>query len=182
MQSTEIIIGNACSLCACVTDSVSGAQKKRSRMLGIQIISQLFYAACTIVLKGYSSTVQNGVAILRNIVAIKNVKSKALEWGLVVLGVALGVIFNNRGLLGYLPIVANLEYSVAMFQFKHSEKGLKLAFIVNMLMYAVFSFFIMNYVGTAANLIVAATTAVSLIKRKKAAEEPQTEEQTGEEA
>lgn len=175
----DVIVGNVCSLCAMVTDSVSGAQKKRSRILGIQIISQLFYGAGSIILKGYSSTAQNAVAIFRNLAAMKNIKSKVLEWVLIGLGVALGVAFNNRGLLGWLPIVANFEYSVAMFRFRESERGLKLSFIANMLMYSVFSFVIKNYIGCAANLVVAVTTAVSLIKGAKNKEEA---EETGEDA
>ena len=68
---------------------------------------------------------------------------------------------------GLLPVLANLEYSVAMFRLKENTKGLKVAFIVNMIMYSVFSFMIMNYIGAAANIVVAVTTAVSLIHEKK---------------
>ena len=73
MGSIDIIIGNLCSLCAMITDSISGTRKTRSQILGIQIISRLFYVVGTIVLKGYSATVQNSVAILRNIAAIKRI-------------------------------------------------------------------------------------------------------------
>lgn len=160
----DIIIGNICSLGAMITDSISGTRKKNSEILGIQIISQLFYAAGSIILKGYSSTAQNAVAILRNLAGMKNIKNRAAEWILILLGVVLGFAFNNRGLLGWLPIIANLEYSVSVFRFRRNEKGLKAAFIINMLMYSVFSFAIMNYVGFAANIFVAATTAVSLFR------------------
>ena len=174
----DIIVGNICSLCAMITDSVSGTRTKRSQILGIQIISQLFYGAGSIILKGYSSTAQNVVAIFRNIAAIKNIKSKVLEWILIGLGVVLGIIFNNRGLIGWLPIIANLEYSIAMFRFKDDERRLKLTFIVNMLMYSVFSFFIKNYVGVVSNIVVAAVTAIALIKETggKGAEEEKNEE------
>ena len=113
-------------------------------------------------LKGYSSTAQNIVAVFRNLAAMKNVKSKVLEWGLILAGVVLGAAFNNRGLLGWLPIIANLEYSVAVFRLKENEKALKLAFIVNMIMYAVFSAIILNYVGVLSCVVIAVTTAVSL--------------------
>ena len=161
----DLIIGNACSLCAMVTDSVSGTRKKHSEILAVQILSQVFYGAGSIILRGYSSTAQNVVAILRNLAAMKNVKSRVVEWSLIALGVVLGVAFNNRGLLGWLPIAANLEYSVAVFRFKDNERGLKLAFLVNMLMYSVFSFAILNYVGAAGNIVVAVTTAISLLRR-----------------
>ena len=160
----EVIVGNICSLCAMVTDSFSGTRKKHSQILGIQMISQVFYGAGSIILKGYSSTAQNIVAILRNLAAMKETKSKLIEWLLIILGVVLGAVFNNRGLLGWLPIIANLEYSVSVFRFRDNEKGLKITFIINMLMYSVFSFIILNYVGAAANIFVAVTTAVSLFR------------------
>ena len=162
----DILIGNVCSLCAMVTDSISGTRKKHSQILAVQILSQFFYGAGSVILKGYSSTAQNLVAVLRNLAAMKRIQSKAVEWGLILLGVVLGFAFNNRGLLGWLPIAANLEYSVAVFRFRDRERSLKLAFIINMLMYSVFSFAIMNYVGAAGNIIVAVTTAVSLIRGK----------------
>ena len=87
-------------------------------------------------------------------------------------GVALGIVFNNRGLLGWLPIVANLEYAVAVFRWKEKEKLLKVAFFVNMLMYSVFSFVIMNYVGAAANLVVAVTTVISLLRDRAKKTDP----------
>ena len=160
----EIIIGNVCSLCAMVSDSVSGTRKKQNQILAIQILSQVFYGVGSILLKGYSSTAQNLVAVLRNLAAMKRIKSRIVEWILILLGVVLGVVFNNRGALGWLPIAANLEYSIAVFRFRDRERSLKLAFLVNMLMYSVFSFAIMNYVGCAANIVVAVTTAVSLIR------------------
>ena len=167
METNEIIVGNVCSLCAMITDSISGTRKKHSQILGVQMISQLFYGAGSIILKGYSSTAQNVVAILRNLAAIKNVKSKVVEWVLISLSVILGIVFNNRGLLGWLPIVANLEYSIAMFRFKDNEKSLKISFIVNMLMYSAFDFIILNFVGGASCIVVAITTAISLLRRGK---------------
>ena len=163
----DVIVGNACSLCAMVTDSISGNRKKHSQILAVQMLSQLFYGAGSIILKGYSSTAQNVVAILRNLAAMKNVRSRAVEWILISLGVALGIAFNNRGWIGWLPIVANLEYSIAVFRFKDDEKSLKLAFIVNMLMYSIFSVAILNYVGAASNIVVAVTTTVALIRGER---------------
>ena len=167
MFQTAVIVGNIFSLCAMISDSISGTRKKHSEIMAVQIVSQLFYGASSIALKGYSSTAQNAVAIFRNFAAMKNVKSKVLEWVLIMAGVVLGVIFNNRGLLGWLPIVANFEYSVSVFKLKDNEKALKIAFIINMIMYAVFSAVIMNYVGVLSCTVIAITTAVSLIKGRK---------------
>ena len=173
MHLNDILIGNICSLCAMVTDSISGTRKKNSQVLGIQILSQAFYGVGSILLKGYSSTAQNVVAVLRNLAAIRNIRSRSVEWILIFLGVALGVIFNNRGLLGWLPIIANLEYSIAIFRFRSNGRGLKLAFICNSLMFSAFSLVIQNYVGFVSNIFVAATTAAALIgSRHQVPEKP----------
>lgn len=172
---TEVIVGNVCSLCAAVTDSISSTRKKPGQILAIQILSQVFYGVGTIILKGYSSTVQNAVAILRNLAAIKHIKSKIVEWILILLGVGLGIVFNNLGWVGWLPIVANLEYSIAVFRFKDNPRGLKIALIINMLMYFSFSIIIMNYVAAAANIVVAVVTAIALIRDGKPKTEGESE-------
>ena len=175
----EAIVGNTCNLGAMVTDSISGTRKKQKQILGFQILSQVFYGVGSIILKGYSSTVQNGVAIFRNVAAMLNFRSKnaeririAIEVVLIVAGVALGIAFNNRGWLGVLPVAANLEYSLAVFFFKKNEKALKIAFVINMLMFCPFSFAILNIVGGIGNLVVAVTTTISLIKGEKEKKEP----------
>lgn len=82
----------------------------------------------------------------------------------------LWIVFNNRGLLGWLPIIANLEYSIAVFKLRDNEKLLKITFIINMIMYAVFSAVIMNYVGVLSCVVIAVTTAVSLLRAEKESE------------
>jgi Bacterial inner membrane protein. len=77
------------------------------------------------------------VAVLRNLAAMKNIRSKIIEWILILLGVVLGILFFNRKLLGWLPILGNLEYSITVFRFKHNENALKIAFVINMVMYCV---------------------------------------------
>ena len=166
VKDITILVGNILSLGAMISDSFSGTKKKRSEILAVQIVSQFFYGASAIVLKGYSSAAQNAVAVFRNFAAIKDMKNRFLEWGLILAGVVLGIVFNNRGLLGWLPIIANLEYSVSVFKLKDNEKALKMAFIINMVMYAVFNIVIMNYVGVLSCSVIAVTTAISLIKAK----------------
>ena len=161
---TYIVIGNILTLCAMLSDSFSGTRKKHSEIMGVQILSQFFYGASSTILKAYSATAQNIVAVLRNLAAMKNVKSKAIEWILILLGVVLGVILNNRGLLGWIPIVANFEYSVAVFKFKNNERYLKIAFIINSVLFAIFNLIVMNYVGFVGGLVVGITTLISLIK------------------
>ena len=169
----DIVVGNLCSLAAMVTDSVSGTRKTRNQILGLQTLSQIFYGVGSFVLQGYSGTAQNLVAVLRNLATMKDLRQKWVGWLLVALGVILGALCNNRGLWGWLPIVANFGYSVAVVFFSKNERLLKVALVICSVMFSLFSGVIRNYVGVLTNLAVAAVTLLSLIRegrREKEAE------------
>jgi len=162
-----IIIGNILSATANLSDAYSSTKKTKREILLIQCVSQIFYAAGSIVLKGYSATAQNLFSILRNLFAAYNKKSKILEFIFIVGPVILGIYLNNLGLVGYLPIVANLVYSIAMFVFKGDPIILKCALVFVCLSFSIFNFVILNFVGVVACLISAFTAIVSIIKDKK---------------
>ena len=164
MQVNEVVLGNVCSLGAMVADSISGRKKDPKEILTAQTISQVFWTAGSLILKGYSASVQNIIGILRNIASIRKINNRALEWTLILSGVVLGIAFNNRGLFGWLPIIANLEYSIAVFRFRDSEKNLKLCFLAGVILFMIYDFIILNYVGFVANIIVAISTLTSLKK------------------
>lgn len=166
MNSIGIIGGNICSLLAMFTDAFSSTRKTAKEILLVQCLSQFIYCVGTILLKGYSGAVQNVVSIFRNLIAIKKIESKFLEWLLVFLGVALGIWFNNLGFVGYLPVIANLQYTLAVFQFKDNDRALKISFMICMGLFVCFNFAIMNLVGAISNLVVLVTTGIMLIKQK----------------
>ena len=162
----DIIIGNICSLLAMATDSVSSTRKTAGGVLLVQCLSQIIYGIGAVILKGYSAAVQNTVSILRNLAAVKGETPKWLQWLLIALGVVLGLWFNNLGFIGLLPVLANLEYSLAIFRFRENERALKVAFMVSVGLYAIFNIFILNIVGFVTNTAVVITTALYLIRTR----------------
>ncbi len=160
----DIILGNLISLLAMGSDSFSATRKTAKGVLLVQCISQFLYGLSSLVLKGYSAVVQSAVSIVRNLVAVKGEPSKATQWLLILLGVALGLFFNNLGVVGWLPVISNLEYSVAVFRFKDNERALKFAFLVNIALFAIFNAAIYNFVGLIANAVIFTTTVIALIK------------------
>ena len=167
MNTINIIIGNICSLLAMVTDTISSTRKTTKGVLLVQSLSQLIYCTGTIVLKGYSSSAQNIVSIFRNFAAIKKIESKALERTLLILGVVLGIACNNLGLIGYLPIIANLQYTWAVFHFKDNDRALKISFAICVALFVVFNGAIYNVVGVFSNLVVLISTIIVLLKPPK---------------
>jgi len=164
MFTAPVIIGNLCTLLAMGANAASATRKSKKSMLQVQNISQVIYCLGSIVLRGYSAAVQNVVSIARNIVAIRNIKSKSLEWTLVVLGAVLGVAFNNRGVLGLLPVIGTLQYTLAIFRIKGNERALKISFLLSTVAFVAFNISLYNFVGAAADSTVAITTIVALIR------------------
>jgi len=170
MNIVSIVFGNICSLLAMGTDSISSSRKTVSGMLWVQNASQLLYGISSMVLKGYSGTAQNVVCIIRNLTIIKGINNKFVQWCLIIAGVVLGLCFNNLGVMGLLPIIANLQYTLAVFHFKNNERAIKISFLINALLFAFFCAVIWNFVGICTNLVVAVITATFLIKTKQATE------------
>jgi hypothetical protein len=167
MHPIQLVIGNLCSLLAVFTDSISATRKTTRGVLLAQSVSQIIYGIGSVVLGGYSGAVQNVMSVLRNFVAIKKIDSKALKWVMVILGVVLGALFNNLGIWGWLPILANLEYTLAVFYFKDNQRALKIAFLISVVLFAVFNGIILSIVGVVTNMIVLITGIIALVREKK---------------
>ena len=167
MNTTAIIIGNLSTVLAMAANAFSATRKTAKSILLSQNLSQSVYCFSALVLGGYSAAVQNIVSIVRNIAAVAKVRSKVLEWTLVILGVVLGVAFNNRGLIGLLPVVGNLQYTLVIFRLRHNEWALKISYLISVAVFVVFNSSIYNFVGAAADTVVVITTIVSLVKERK---------------
>ncbi|MDD5924533.1 MAG: YgjV family protein [Clostridia bacterium] len=163
----DLILGNIFSVLAMISDSISSSRKTAKGVLIVQTVSQVFYTASTIILKGYSGAVQNAVSIFRNLEAIREKPNKIMKWVWVALGVILGICFNNLGAIGWLPVIGNLIYSLAVFYFKNNERALKMVFACIVIMFGIFNFVIRNYVGVGANIFIFVSTIIFLIRDKK---------------
>lgn len=163
----DIVIGNLCTLFAMLFNAFSSTRRTPQGVLWMQNVSQACYGISGIVLRGYSATVQNVVSIIRNLAAIWKINNKILIWTLVILGVVLGVVFNNRSWIGLLPVIGNLQYTLAIFRFKDDDQKLKVFFLIHTASFIIFNFVIRNYVGVATDAIVFVTTSVMLLKGLK---------------
>ena len=164
-----IIFGNICSFLATITDSISSTRKTVKGVLGMQCLSQIIFIVVSIAFQGYADLVQNVVGLVRNLFAMSKKQVKGIEWVFVTLAVGLGLWFNNLGWLGLLPVLANFEYSLAVFRFADDERAMKVAFAVMNLLYMVYNFCMLNVVGGVCSAVVIVTTVIYLVKNKKSA-------------
>lgn len=163
----SILIGNVCSLIGMLLDSFASTRKQAKNVLFSQALAQVVYTIGSIALKGYSAAVQGVISMLRNLIAMGGKTRITVEWTLLVLGVVLGLVFNNRGLFGLLPILANLEYSLAVLKFKNDERKLKIAFSVMVVLFAAFNLVLYNIVGVFTNAITLIVTLLDIFKKNR---------------
>lgn len=163
----SILIGNVCSLIGMLLDSFASTRKQAKNVLFSQALAQVVYTIGAIALKGYSAAVQGVISMLRNLIAMGGKTRIAVEWALLALGVVFGLVFNNRGWWGLLPIIANLEYSLAVLKFKNDERKLKIAFSAMVVLFAAFNMVLYNIVGVFTNAITLTVTLIDVFKKNR---------------
>lgn len=163
----SILMGNLCSALGTAADALSASRKTPKGVLYMQSLGQLLYGIGTLFLGGYSASAQNLVSILRNLAAAKKLEHRALPWVFLALAVGLGLLCNNLGFIGLLPILANFEYTLAVFRFKDDERKLKIAYLVCIALFMAFNTAIMNIVGAVMNLVIFCTTLAFVLKGRK---------------
>ena len=166
----EIILGNFFALLAMISDSISSSRKTTKGMLKVQNFSQLFYGISSVILKGYSGAVQNLISLIRNILKIKENKKEYIQWILLGIAIVLGVVVNKLGIIGYFPIIANVQYTIVVLKVKNNEKALKISFLISCILFTIFNVVILNIIGIIANLIIIISILIFLFNKNKKTE------------
>lgn len=162
-----IILGNVISGIGMIILFVSTLLKDKRTIIGIQAMNHALSFVGGILLKGYSGAVQDAIGFIRNVVVLKEKQTRLLKILFVGLGLVLGVLFNNRGWIGLLPIIGATEYAMVIVNEKATERTIKKAIIVSTSLWAIYCLFIFNFVNVVANIITASSAVIYLVKNKK---------------
>lgn len=150
---------SACCLC------YSTFGKRKENMLKWQVANTSFVILANLLLKGYSGMATNLVCLVRNILGAKGLLNRINTAILDILIIAGGAAVNNRGLLGLLPVVASVEYSVCMYLCKNAQQ-MRLALAVNVVLWAIYDFVIGSYPMFATDVIVAGVSLLNALRFK----------------
>ena len=149
----EILIGNILVLIAQISTIYISTRRDREKILYAQFFPMTLLTVSSFLLKGYSAVAIDLIEIFRNIVILKDIKIKYREYLFMAATIILGTYFNNRGLLGLLPVVANLLQTYVLMNKNISMKYLKLTFALSFLCWTIYNFVISSYVGVVFNFI-----------------------------
>lgn len=157
-MSLSLIIGNILALLAVICMAVSVVKRSKKDLIYWQSLDTVFFIASTVVLSSYSAVVTNTVSLIRNIFAYKGFLTKTLTWVFCFLSVVIGLFLNNRGVIGWLPVIATLQYTVCLYITKN-EQQMRYALIFNLIFWLVHDSYIQSYPSAINALVLIIWTA-----------------------
>ena len=161
---TQIVIGNIIALIASILMVLAGLQKKKKKILFIQIVQIALSVVSNLVLGGYTGAIINAISCIRDILCYKDKMGTREKIIIIILAVGLSLVFNNLGWIGLLPVIATVVYII--FMNTKDVVKFKLLIIFSMIMWLVYDITIKSYVSGAFDLmsIIANIIAIYQIK------------------
>ena len=140
---------------------LSCALKKKNQMLITQNGNHLLNGIAQAIMQGYSGMIQDIISFSRNIFILFNKNNKILSFIFIALGLSLGIIFNNNGWLGLLPVISSLIYSIIVL-FSNNVIIIKTAICFSNVCWAIYCYAIVLYTGLIFNVIALVFSIISL--------------------
>ena len=142
----QLIIGNAISLVAAVLLAASCCVKQPRNIYLLQICCNLVLCLSSAVFCAWSSVPTLLLSSLRFYLMIR----KKFNFPMMLLFSAatllLGLWANTRGLIGLLPVIAGVQFTVCTY-FSKKTTAIRLSILVNLIFWAIYSFWILYIVS-----------------------------------
>ena len=148
--------------------------KQKSKMLYIQIADCSFNALACFFAGGFSG---GATCILCGVRNIFNAKKKMPVWMIVLFCLAFtvtGIIFNQVGIIGWIPIIASLQYTV-WSAITNSTQKLRIIIFINTIMWLFYYIVMHLYPSACMSVIVIVVTTYNLIKMRGTENDNKTE-------
>ena len=146
-----------------------GLTKSREKILTIQLGQLGFLALSNAVLGAYTGVVMNLVSVLRNILCLKVKYTWALKLTISAALVGLGLLANNHGLIGVLPIISSTLITCCLDI--DDVVKLKTLYIIAQTLLIFYDIAVKNYAAAGMETFGAISNAIAIISVKKAAKQ-----------
>ncbi|MBQ6492258.1 MAG: YgjV family protein [Erysipelotrichaceae bacterium] len=165
METYTIIIANVFSLVGQLFMLFASTRKTRRDILIYRCIAICIVAVSGLLLKGYTGVVMDGVELARNLLALGGINSNVTSFIFIGISIFLGLLFNNRGIFGVLPIIANIIQSTVILSPKMSLKAVKMGLGTAALCWCVFNFICSDYIGSAFTIVNATSYFINAFRK-----------------
>ena len=158
-----IIIGNIISFFASIVLVLSCVVNDKRQAYKYQSIEALILAVSSAFFLSWTGILTMLIAAARNYLVMNERLSSRLAILFIIITIILCPIINTMGLIGLLPMIGIVQLTICNYYLKEI-KWIKVAFIVNLLIYAVYFIGIYDLVSCATQIITAIIGFISLIR------------------
>lgn len=114
----------------------------------------------------YSAVVTNVLTLFRNTLEVKNKLNRNFTSVICLLMAIVGLLANNRELLGILPILASITYTICVYVLKSAQQ-MRIALVVNLIQWMIFDFLVKSYPMFIMDMIIISITLINIIRHKQ---------------
>ena len=158
----QIVIGNIVALVGSVLMAYSGIIKEKQKIIIVQTIQMLMLGLSNIILGGIPGAIINSVNCIRNILCYEEKLGFKEKLILVTISVGLSIYFNNLGLIGILPVIATIFYTMLM-DMKNVVK-FKVLLIFTLILWGIYDIYIKSYTSAIFDFITIGANIFSIYK------------------
>lgn len=163
----NIIIGNVVMFIGAALMSIIGLFKNKKTIIAAQTGQISLMTAGSLLLGSIPGAVVNALSIVRNLLCYNGKLTKTVKGILIFLTVTISVIFNNIGIVGFLPIIASVAFIV--FMDTENVVELKWLIIATASMWMIHDIYIQAYSVVPFDILTIITNFVSLKSLQKKA-------------
>ncbi|MDP4117983.1 MAG: YgjV family protein, partial [Bacillota bacterium] len=156
-----ILIGNIISFIASIFFFGSCISKKRSMIFYLLGMECVLLAVASIFFNAYAGITTLALCAIRNFISAKDKYTTPVMYTFLILTTISGLIVNNRGFIGLLPVIATAQYIICSKVYR-KVISLKVSLLINTLIWIIYSFFIQNYSSALSDSIAVITIAASI--------------------
>lgn len=161
--TVNIVIGNFISLIAGIFLILSMWVNDEKKAYFHQFMNAFILMFSSAFFLSWTGVVTMAIAASRNMMVYKDRLTRNWTIFFIVVSVVLGLLVNNMGLVGILPIIGIVQITLDNFYLK-SIRAIKTSFIVNSVIYIIYFLAIFDFSSAAIESITALIGIISLIK------------------
>lgn len=158
----QIVIGNIVALVGSVLMAYSGIIKEKQKIIIVQTIQMLMLGLSNIILGGIPGAIINSVNCIRNILCYEEKLGFKEKMILVTISVGLSIYFNNLGIIGILPVIATVFYTMLM-DMKNVVK-FKVLLIFTLILWGIYDIYIKSYTSAIFDFITIGANIFSIYR------------------
>ena len=159
------IVANIIDFLAALIQVGTGAVKKKSRILILQIVQLLMQGVAMLLLGGVTGAVSNVLSCVRNYICYKEKLNIFWKLFFIIASIVMTVLLNNQGLLGMIPAAVCIVYIIFM-DIKDPIR-FKILVMLTFIPWLFYHFILGSYTGAASDAATIVANIVTILRMRK---------------